>query len=278
VGGAFDGSPDLRFEPGPVSPGDFAFELAGADPATALAQMLLVSLSTGPRPSRLRITGGTHVPAAPTFEYLARHWAAVMERLGWKGRLDLVRAGYHPAGGGELRAEVEPWTPDHGLALDTRGALVELRCISGSSRLRSEAGARQSEAVRRRLWELRRFEVACEIVDHPSDSPGAFLLLEAIFEQSRAAFAYLGRRGLAPEALGDRAARELLDFVEGEGAVDPYLADQLAVPLALAGGGRLTTSELTRPLPAVVSVLEAFGFPARISGRMGGPGALEIAH
>ena len=29
VGGVFDGSPDLRYEPGPVNPGDFRFQLTG---------------------------------------------------------------------------------------------------------------------------------------------------------------------------------------------------------------------------------------------------------
>src|SRR5207245_3325118 len=173
--------------------------------------------SRGPGSSRVQVTGGTHVPAAPTFEYLARHWAAVMERLGWKARLELRRAGFHPTGGGELRAEVEPWTPGGGLSLETRGGLVELRCVSGASRLRTEAAAKQADAVRGRLWESRRIEIACEVVEPPSESPGAFLLLEAVFEQSRAAFAYLGQRGVAPEALGDRAARRLLRFLEGEG-------------------------------------------------------------
>jgi RNA 3'-terminal phosphate cyclase (ATP) len=277
-GGAFDGSPDLRFEPGPVSPGEFRFEQAGAEPAVPLLQMLLVALSTGPAASRVQVTGGTHVPSSPTFEYLARHWAAVMERLGWRMRLRLERAGFHPAGGGELHGEVEPWTAAGGLSLATRGALVELRGVSGSARLRTGAAEQQAEAARRRLWELRRLEASWEVVALPAESPGAFLMLQAVFEQSRAAFAYIGRRGMAPDALGDRAARALIAFLEGEGAVDPFLGDQLAVPLALAGGGCITTSELTSRLQETAAVLGAFGYRALTSGRVGGPGAVEIGH
>src|SRR5207247_9636525 len=99
-----------------------------------------------------------------------------------------------------------------------------------------------------------------------------------VFEESRAAFTYIGRRGMAPDVLGDRAARALIAFVEGEGAVDPFLGDQLAVPLALAGGGRITTSELTPRLQETASVLVSFGYRAETSGRMGGPGAVEIGH
>jgi RNA 3'-terminal phosphate cyclase (ATP) len=275
-GGAFDGSPDLRFEPGAVSPGEFRFELAGAEPAAPLLEMLLVGLSTGSAASRVQVTGGTHVPSSPTFEYLQRHWAVILDRLGWRTRFELARAGFLPAGGGELRGEVEPWTPQGPLSLETRGALVELRAISGAARLHTGAAEKQAEAVRRRLWESRRFEIASEVLDVPAESPGSFLMLEAVFEHSRAAFTHVGRRGVAPEALGDRAARALLVFLDGEGAVDPFLGDQLAVPLALAGGGRLTTSELTRQLQAAVPVLGAFGYPATLSGRIGGPGSLEV--
>ena len=49
--------------------------------------------------------------------------------------------------------------------------------------------------------------------------------------------------------------------------VDPWLADQMAVPLALAGGGgRLSTSEVTSHLETVAGVLRRFGVPAETLG------------
>src|SRR5262249_51543659 len=123
----------------------------------------------------------------------------------------------------------------------------------------------------------RRLEAEWEVRDNvAAASPGSFLLLEAIFEQGRAAFGFLGERGLRAERLGDRAARHLLKFLEAEGAVDPHLADQLAVPLALArGGGRVTTPEVTQHLETVAAVVSIFGVPARTWGRRGGPGGLD---
>jgi RNA 3'-terminal phosphate cyclase (ATP) len=88
----------------------------------------------------------------------------------------------------------------------------------------------------------------------------------------------LAERGLRAEVLGERAMRKLLRFLgDEEAAVDPWLADQLAVPLALAGGGgRLVTSEVTPHLETVASVLRAFGFASQAFGRRGGPGGLEV--
>ncbi|HUG54230.1 MAG TPA: RNA 3'-terminal phosphate cyclase [Vicinamibacteria bacterium] len=277
VGGAYEGSPDLRFEPGPLQSGDFRFEIATAGAATLVLQTIVAPLATTTETSRVAVTGGTHVPASPSYHYLARHWTAAVDRLGLRPRFQLVRAGFHPQGGGEIDAEVPPWPRPAALTLDKRGALVDIVGTSGAGKVKGDVAERQAAAARERLWEARRLESRWETRDVPAASPGSFLLLEAVFEESRAAFGFLGERGLRAEVLGDRAARTLLRFLDGEGAVDPYLADQLAVPLAIGGGGgRVTTSAVTGHLEAVASVLGLFGIGARTWGRRGGPGGLEV--
>jgi RNA 3'-terminal phosphate cyclase (ATP) len=278
VGGAFDGSPELRFEPGTITPGDFRFEIATAGATTLVLQTVLLPLATAGAPSTVAVTGGTHVPAAPSFHYFARHWCAAVAGFGLKVSAELVRAGFYPPGGGEVKAAVQPWTrPDAPRRLEERGPLSSIRGLSGSARLKGGVAQRQADAARSRLWEARRLESAWEIVEVPAASPGSFLLLEAVFENTRAAFGFLGEKGLRSEVLGDRAARVLLRFLENEGAVDEHLADQLALPLALSGrGGRVTTDAVTAHLQTVAGVLGQFGFGARTFGRPGGPGGLEV--
>jgi RNA 3'-terminal phosphate cyclase (ATP) len=277
VGGAFDGSPDVRFEPGPVRAGEFRFEIATAGALSLLLQTVIPPLATAAEPSRVAVTGGTHVPRSPSFHYLARHWAAVVARLGLSARLDLVRAGFYPPGGGAARADVTPWKRPARLVLERRGRLVAIQGIAGAARLPGVAD-RMRRAAQERLWESRRLESTWETVEVPAPSKGCFLLLEAVFEEGRAAFGLLGERRVRAEALGDRAARQLLKFLEAdEGAVDPYLADQLVVPLALSGGGgRVTTTEVTSHLETVADVVARFGIPARAWGRRGGAGGVEI--
>lgn len=277
VGGGFEGSPDLRFEPGPPGPGDFRYEIATAGAATLVLQTVLAPLALAGALSRLEVTGGTHVPASPSCDYLARHWATAVARLGLEVKVHLVRAGFYPAGGGELRAEVSPWRESGVLQMEVRGALVAVRGLSGAGRVRGDVARRQRDAAQQRLWEERRIEAEWEVQDPvPAASPGSFLLIEAVFETGRAAFCFLGERRLPAERLGDRAARRLLRFLDEEGAVDPHLADQLALPMALRSGGRVTTCEVTSHLETVAEVLRLFGIPARTHGRRGGPGALEV--
>lgn len=277
VSGALDGSQELRFEPGPVVAGDFDFEIATAGALTLVLQTVLLPLATAQGPSRVVITGGTHVPWSPSYHYLANHWADVVRNLGLDLSFRLERAGFYPPGGGLAGAEVRPWVrPRTQLALEERGRLIEVRGTSGQAHLKSKVAERHRKAAQDRLWEERRLEVAWSVQSPPAASPGSFVLLEAVFERTRAAFGFLGERGVPAEAIGDRAARALLKFLDGEGAVDPQLADQLAVPLALGAGGRVTTSQVTAHLETVAEVLTLFGVPARICGRRGGPGALEV--
>jgi RNA 3'-terminal phosphate cyclase (ATP) len=280
VGGAFDGSPDLRFEPGVLRPGRFQFEIATAGALTLVLQTVLAPLArVGGEPSQVTVTGGTHVPASPSYHYLANHWAAVVERLGLRCSLMLERAGFYPRGGGAASAEVQPWSgATDGLVLEERGDLVTVRGTAGMGKLKADIAGALRKAAQERLWEARRLEVTWQELVVPAASPGSFLLLEAVFEKGRAAFGFVGQKGVRPEILGDRAARTLLKFLGGEGAVDPHLADQLAVPMALGGkGGRVTTTEVSLHLETVAEILSLFGMPARTWGRRGGPGGLEVS-
>jgi RNA 3'-terminal phosphate cyclase (ATP) len=279
VHGAFDGSPDLRFLPGPVSAGAYEFDIGTAGAATLVLQTVLPILATAPQRSRVRVTGGTHVPRSPSFHFLARHWADVVGRLGLSVQLELERAGFYPRGQGAVDAEVAPWTlPGPRLDLSTRGALVAVRGVSGAAHLRGDVAKRAADAARTLFWEKRRIEAEWEVIDLAAASPGAFLQVEAVFETGRAAFGLLGERGLRAEVLGERAARRVLKLIDDEEAVvDPWLADQLAVPLAISrGGGRLQTSEVTSHLETVADVVRRFGVPALVWGRRGGPGGLAV--
>ncbi len=278
VHGAFDGSPDLRFLPGAPAAGEFAFDIGTAGATSLVLQTVVPILALAGSPSRVSAVGGTHVPRSPSFHFLERHWAPAVAGLGLGVLPRLAQAGFAPRGEGRVECEVRPWSRPATLDLSERGAFVAVRGVAGAARLRGDVAKRAVEAAQRLLWEARRIDSQWEVVEVAAASPGSFLQIEAVFERSRAAFPALGERGLSPEIMGERAARRVLRFIEDEtAAVDPWLADQLALPLAIArGGGRVTTPEVTSHLQTVAAVLRLFDVPAETSGRKGGPGALEV--
>src|SRR5207237_8397263 len=121
----------VGFGPAPRASGEFRFEIAAAGAATLVLQTSVGPLATTAATSRVAVTGGTHVPASPSYHYLARHWGAAVAAMGLRPRFDLVRAGFYPPGGGEIRAEVPPWPRPAALVIEERGRLVEIRGISG---------------------------------------------------------------------------------------------------------------------------------------------------
>lgn len=279
LGGAFDGSSELRFEPGPRAGGEFHFELPEGAPATRVAECLAPVLASSSAAGQLELVGPTHVSGAATPEFLSRLLWPLLERCGLRAELLLEKASFTPAGRGSLRLRTEPWQRGGpALELETRGALLGLSVLSCVGRLGRELCERQAQGLADWLWEHRRLEVAVELLEISSVSPGASLLAEARFEGGTAGFAVLAEKALPPEALGERLARRLLRFVEEESALlDPLTAERAAVPLALARrGARFTTSEVTSELQAACAVLKQFDFEATTWGRSGGPGGCEI--
>jgi RNA 3'-terminal phosphate cyclase (ATP) len=65
VHGAELGATTLRFEPGAVRAGDYAFATGTAGSTTLILQTLLPALLRADAPSTLRLEGGTHNPLAP---------------------------------------------------------------------------------------------------------------------------------------------------------------------------------------------------------------------
>ena len=279
VGGAFDGSPELRFEPGPELGGSFHFELPESMPVAQVLECLTPVLAAGGSAGELELVGPTHLQAAATPEFLSHVWLPLLERCGLQAELALERASFAPAGRGNVRLRTRSWQREGPmLQLEVRGALLGLHVISCVGRLGRELAERQAEGFRAWLWEQRRLEASCEIRELKAVSPGACLLAEARFEGGAAGFPMLAEKAVPPEGLGERLARRLLRFLEEQTAVlDPLSAERAAVPLALSGrGARFTTSEITSRLEVACATLRQFDVRAETWGRPGGPGGCEI--
>jgi RNA 3'-terminal phosphate cyclase (ATP) len=256
VEGAELGSRRLTFRPGRIRSGNFRFEIGTAGSAPLLAQAVLPPLWGLRDPSTVQVGGGTHVPWSPCYHYLEWAWLFFLERIGLRNELELERAGFYPRGGGSLRAKIFPAGKPRPLVLIDRGELLWIRGLSAVAKLDRSIAERQR---RRAVARLEGLDSEIEVVQLEAASPGSVLVLLAEFENSRACFFALGKRGKRAERVADEAVDELQHFLRGEGAVDPYLADQLVVPLALAeGASEFTTSRLSRHLATNAAVVRRF--------------------
>ena len=116
------------------------------------------------------------------------------------------------------------------------------------------------------------------VEEMPAASRGTVLLLLAECESDRACCFGLVARGKRAERVADEAVDALAAFLGTDGAVDPWLADQLLLPLALADGpSELGTSEVTLHLLTNAEVIQLF-LPVEIGvdGPLGGPATVQL--
>src|SRR5689334_5065034 len=102
VSGAVLGSRELSFWPGKLKPGEYAFDVGSAGSTTLVFQTVLPPLMLADGPSQLQLQGGTHNIHAPPFDFLAKTFLPVVNRMGPQVNVELVRAGFFPAGGGRF--------------------------------------------------------------------------------------------------------------------------------------------------------------------------------
>jgi RNA 3'-terminal phosphate cyclase (ATP) len=76
-------------------------------------------------------------------------------------------------------------------------------------------------------------------------------------------FTGFGEHGIRAEKVACLLAGEVRKYLHAGVPVGPYLADQLLIPLALAGGGELRTTEPTLHTRTNLEVIERF-----LSGRL----------
>ncbi|PKO37454.1 MAG: RNA 3'-terminal phosphate cyclase [Betaproteobacteria bacterium HGW-Betaproteobacteria-6] len=260
VEGAVAGSQRLRFKPGPVRGGDYRHAIGSAGSCTLVLQTVLPALWFADGPSTLRVSGGTHNPAAPPADFLIRSWQPLMQRMGVTLDIQLLRHGFYPAGGGEVLASTAPvaaWQPLH---LNARGDLRRQAAVGVVAGVPAEVAKREMQRAASQLGVLDE-----ELRVLPSnEGPGNVLLVVLDYPEVTEVFSAFGERGVPAETVADRAARETRLFRDSGVPVGEHLADQLLLPMALAGQGSFTTHVLSSHLQTNCKVIEEF-LPVRFA-------------
>jgi RNA 3'-terminal phosphate cyclase (ATP) len=239
VNGAELGSQTLEFQPGTVTPGNYRFAVGTAGSATLVLQTILPPLLQASGPSSLTLEGGTHNPAAPPFDFLNRCFVPVLERMGPRINLELIRPGFFPAGGGSFLARIEPVQQLRPMEILHRGNIQRRRARAMISKLSPQIAEREL-CVARRVLEWENSECVVESVT-TSPGPGNVLLLELEAEHAMAVFTGFGERGVTAEDVARKTVLGAKSWLAAEVPVDEHLADQLLMPMALAGSGIFRT-------------------------------------
>ena len=256
VTGASLRSMELTFIPASVAPGEYRFTVGTAGSTTLVLQTVLPALLTAPGPSTLALEGGTHNPFAPPFDFLQKCFLPVLNRMGPKVVATLGRPGFYPTGGGQVEVTITPAVELARLDLRERGGIRRRSAAALVAGLPRHVAERERALVRRQLG-LEHSQA--EVVELSADQgPGNVVRIEIESEWITEVFTGFGQRGVRAEVVARRTVEAARRYLAADVPVGEHLADQLLIPLALAGGGSFKTLPLTRHALTNAEVLKKF--------------------
>jgi len=256
VGGDQPGSTELTFEPGVIGNGKFFYAVGTAGSTTLVLQTVLPALMLAPGPSTITLEGGTHNPFAPPYDFLAMTYLPLLARMGPVVTATLERYGFYPAGGGRMSVTVEPVDELKGFELMERGEIIRKRARAMVSNLSTTFALRELDLIAQELG-LDAGDIRPEAISN-NESSGNVVCIEVESEQVTEVFTAFGKRGITPEAFAEEALTDAREYLASSAPVGRYLADQLLLPLALAGGGRFRTLKPTRHTATNAEVIKMF--------------------
>ncbi len=247
------GMQELELVPGGELASVLEIDIGTAGSTTLLIQTVLVPALASGKPLRVAVTGGTHNPLAPPFEFLDRVFAPHLRAMGADVTFTLERHGFLPKGGGRIVVEIGPSTL-RPIELVTAGEIVARRATAIVAGLPRHIAEREIACAQERLQ-----DPSCEIREFAKDGPHNLFMAEVeLASGARELATAHGRKGYPAEDVADDALDDLEDFLEAKVPVGEHLADQLLLPFAVAGGGRFRCDELSLHATTNIETIQAF--------------------
>ena len=209
---------------------------------------------------------------APPVDFIERVFLPAMTKMGAMAELRMIETGFAPVGGGVIECEVQACAKFDQIEWMERGELREKSIRVPVRDLPMSIAGRVLDAA------LAAFpcEEAKVVALPEGPGRGVACFVEASFEHGHELCATFGEHGTSSEKVGRRAAKMMNDFIGNGAAVGRHLADQLLLPMALAGGGRFTTMPPDSHVPTNIAVIEKF-LPVKFEMRKGEGGVCEVS-
>ncbi|MFO0685177.1 MAG: RNA 3'-terminal phosphate cyclase [Sandaracinus sp.] len=269
VEGAALGSTRLVFRPEAVTAGEHELDVGSAGSVALVVQTIALPLLTASSPARVVVRGGTHALWAPIVPFLVEAWVPLLRTMGAELTLALEAHGFHPAGGGAVVLETRPSAlaplhlprPSGTLSLAGHAVVSDLSENVARRELVALAEALPDHAMTR----------ATSTVRSPGPGNAAWLVARDADTSVTNVFSGIGEPNVRAEDVGTAIAERFACWRVSGASVEEHLADQLMLPIALAGNGSFDCDVLSLHARTNDAVIAAFtGRRFEITSRAGG--------
>lgn len=266
VTGGTLGSTELSFIPGEIIAGEYSFAIGSAGSTMLVLQTILPAMLQMTSPCQVTLSGGTHNPLAPSADFFNACFLPQLHAIGANVRFEIAALGLYPAGRGSVTLSTDP--------LPNGSKLVPLSLLQrdGAARISAHAivaGVPYHVAERELAWLRENYSAgkAKHVVPIASlrsteanhTGPGNVLCASVSFDNVCEQATEFGTRGVSAEDVAKTARDGLARYLRSGAVVGEHLADQLLLPMLLAGGGEFICAEPSQHLRTNANVIEAFG-------------------
>jgi RNA 3'-phosphate cyclase len=258
--GDYLNSTEIKFYPGEITKDKILVKIPTAGSITLVLQTLIPVCIFAKNKIEIYFEGGaTDTFFSPTIDHFRYVFLKILEKMGVKVEIEILKRGYYPEGGAKLKAKIYP-TRLKPINLTERGKIKKILIISGASQSlkNKKVAERQVDGAKEILGKLN-LPIEEKIEYYETQSAGSQVCVILEFENTILGMDQLGKLGKRAEDVGKEAAIELLKEEKTQACLDRYLADQILPYMALAeGNSKVTVSEITEHCKTNIWVIEKF--------------------
>lgn len=257
VTGNYIGSSELLIEPGNKQVPDISMDIGTAGSISLVVQATLLAARNYTVPFNLDLKGGTNVMWAPPIDTYPMVLFPLMKRMGIDASLEIIKRGFYPIGGGEVKVHLEPIGKIKPLNLDALGEFKGIRGLCFTQHLSDNVATEMTEACKKVFDN--RYEIDMEIEKTEGTSRGSGIVLVAEYENGILSSNVLSSKGHSPQQSGLDVASDLLQEMSSGATVDIHTADQILPYMAMAEGkSSFIVSKISKHLLSQMDTLESF--------------------
>ncbi len=220
------GSSNLTFIPDKFNGGDFKFDIGTAGSITLVFQALILASLKTDNKIIIRLTGGSDIKWAPTWDYFQHVYIPIIKKIGINVEVKLIKRGYYPKGGGEAEITINPCSNIRPLKLDIETEFSKVRGIVNIGQLSSNISKRIKHTTIRTL--LKNNLLADISIEKSSTlSPGTGITIWTESSNVILGSSVLGERGVSSEEIGKNVVNNLLSEINSNSTLDIYAFDQI---------------------------------------------------
>lgn len=250
------GSTQMKFRPGDLNGGDFDIDVKTAGGIGLILQAFMIVSPFAGEKSHIQITGGTDNQWAPSVDYIKNVTLPILEKMGYKAKIELLKRGHYPKGGGKAIGQIYPIKKLNPINL-LNAEIDEIKGISHATNLPLHVAERQARAAE---YVLKKTGHDIDIeIEHSTTglSPGSGIV---VWTQgnTRLGGSSIGKRGKTAEIVGQEAAKSLLNSLKSNSALDEHMGDQIIPYMALAGNSEVKISKLTMHTLTNLNIVDKF--------------------